>query len=38
MAIIKIRRILVNMLLDINPYVYGPYITTERKGIKQLIN
>ena len=37
MAIIKIRGILVNMLLDIDPDVYGPYVTTDRKGINHLI-
>ena len=26
-----------DMLLDIDPYVYVPYITTDSKGIKQLI-
>ena len=29
--------ILVDMLLDITPDVYGMYITTDRKVIKQLI-
>ena len=38
MAIIKIRGILVDMLLDIAPNVYGLYVTIDRKGIKQLIN
>ena len=37
MAIINIRGILADMLLKIAPYVYGPYVTTYRKGIKQLI-
>ena len=37
MDIIKIRGILVDMLLDITPDVYGRYITKDRKGIKQLI-
>ena len=37
MASINIRGILVDMLLDIYPDVYGPYVTTDRKGIKQLI-
>jgi hypothetical protein len=37
MAIIKIRGILVDMLLDIAPDVYKPYVTTNRKGVKQLI-
>ncbi len=37
MAIIKIRGVLVDMLLDIAPSVYTPYVTTDRKGAKQLI-
>ena len=37
MAIIKIREILVDMLLYIAPGVYGTYVTTDRKGINQLI-
>ena len=37
MDIIKTRGILVDMLLDIAPYVYGTYVTTEKNGIKQLI-
>ena len=36
MVIIKIRGILVDMLLDIAPDVYGPYVTTDKKGVKQL--
>ena len=38
MYIIKIRGILVYMLLDIDPGVYGPYVNIDRKIIKQLIN
>ena len=38
MAIINIRGILVEMLLDIAPDIYGMYVTTYRKGIKQLMN
>ena len=38
MAIINIRGILVYMLLYIAPNAYGPYITTDRKGIKKVIN
>ena len=38
MAIIKIRRILVDIILDITPYVYGPYVTTEKKVIKKIMN
>ena len=37
MAIIRIRGVLVDMLLEIAPDFYGPYVTTDKKGIKQLI-
>ena len=37
MAIINIRGILVDMVLDIDPDVYGPYVTMEIKVIKQVI-
>jgi hypothetical protein len=37
MAIIKIRGILVDMLVEIAPDVYKPYVTTDKKGVKQLI-
>ena len=37
MAIIKIRGLLVDMLVDIAPDVYKPYVTTDKKGVKQLI-
>ena len=37
MAIIKICRMLMDMLLDIAPDVYEPHVTTGRKLIKQLI-
>ena len=37
MSIITIRRILVDMPLDIVSDVYGLYVTTDRKGINQLI-
>jgi hypothetical protein len=37
MAIIMIRGILVDILLDIAPDVYKPYVTTDRKGVKPLI-
>jgi hypothetical protein len=37
MAIIKIRGVLMDMLLEIAPEVYGPYVTTDKKGVKQLI-
>ena len=38
MAIIKTRGILVDMILNITPYVYGPFVTTDTKGIKRIIN
>ncbi len=37
MAVIKIRGVLVDMLLEIAPDVYGPYVTLDKNGIKQLI-
>ena len=37
MAIIKIRGILVDMLVDIAPDVYKDYVTLDKKGNKQLI-
>ena len=37
MAIVKIRRILVDMLLYISPYVYGLYTIIDIELIKQLI-
>ncbi len=37
MAIMKIRGVLVDMLLDIAPDVYEPYVTTDKKGTKQLV-
>jgi hypothetical protein len=37
MAIIKIRGILVDMLLNIASDVYKPYVTTDKKGAKQVI-
>jgi hypothetical protein len=37
MAIIRIRGVLVDVLVDIAPDVYKPYVTTDRKGEKQLI-
>ena len=36
-AITKLRWVLVDMLLYIAPGVYGPYVTTDRKLIKELI-
>ena len=32
MAVIRIRGILVDMLVDITPEVYAPYVTTDKKG------
>ena len=37
MAIINIRKILVDMLLDISPDVYGLYVTMDMKGTEKLI-
>ena len=37
MSIIKIHRILVDTLVDMSPYVYVTYVTTDRKGINQMI-
>jgi hypothetical protein len=37
MAIIKIRGVLVEMLEKIAPDIYIPYVTTDSKGVKQLI-
>ena len=37
MAIIKLRGILVDMLLDIAPAVYQSFVTTDKAGSKQLI-
>ena len=37
MAIIKLRGILVDMLLDIAPKVYQPFFITDKSGTKQLI-
>ena len=37
MAIIKIRVVLVDILLEISPDVYGTYVITDRKGAKQII-
>ena len=38
MAIIKANWILVDMLPDVAPDLYVPYVTTDRKGIHKLIN
>jgi hypothetical protein len=37
MAIIKIRGVLVDILVKIAPDVYNSYVTTDKKGIKQLL-
>ncbi len=37
MAFIKIRGILVDMLCEIAPDIYKPYVTKDKKGIKQLL-
>jgi hypothetical protein len=37
MVIIKIRRVLVDILVQIAPDVYKSYVTTDKKGMKQLL-
>ena len=37
MAFIKIRGVLVDILVEIAPNVYKSYITTDKKGVKQLL-
>ena len=37
MAIIKIRGILVDILVDLAPDVYREFVTTDKKGVKQLV-
>jgi hypothetical protein len=37
MAIIKIRGVLVDILVEIAPDVYKPYATTDKKGVRQLL-
>jgi len=37
MVTIKLRGVLVDILVDIAPDVYEPYVTVDKKGIKQLI-
>ena len=37
MSVIRTHGILVDMLLDITPDVYGPYVTTDIKWFKKLI-
>ena len=36
-AIIKVRRFLIYILMEIPPYIYGPYVIMNSKGVKQLI-
>ena len=37
MAIFNIRGVIVNILLEIASDIYYPYVTTYRKGVKQLV-
>ena len=37
MVIINIRGVLVDILLEIVPDIYGPYVITDRKGGKKLM-
>jgi hypothetical protein len=37
MAFIKIRGVLVDILVEIAPDVYGPYVSKDKKGVKQLL-
>lgn len=37
MAFIKLRGVLVDMLVEIAPNVYKDYVTTDKKGMKQLL-
>ena len=37
MAIIKIRGVLVDIMLDIYPDVYGLYVIMDRKSVKKII-
>ena len=37
MAIIKIHGVLVDILMEITPDVYKPYVYQDKKGIKQLL-
>jgi hypothetical protein len=37
MAIIKIRGVLVDILVEITPDAYKSYATTDKKGVKQLL-
>ena len=37
MVIIKIREFLLDILLEIAPDIYGPYVITDHKGVNQMI-
>ena len=37
MVIIRVRGLLADMLVDIAPDVYGPYVTKDKKGMSQLL-
>ena len=37
MTVIKIRGFLVDLLLEIDPELYGPFVTTDKKGSKVII-
>jgi hypothetical protein len=37
MAFIKIRRVMVDILVEIAPAVYKPFISRNKKGVKQLM-
>ena len=37
MVFIKIRRVLVDILVEIAPYVYKLNVTTDKKGVKQFL-
>ena len=37
MAIINIRGVLVDIMLEVAPDVYGPYVIMDHKGTKKLI-
>ena len=37
MAIIKIRVVIVDILIEITPGIYETYVTTDLKGVKQLV-
>ena len=37
MATIIVRGALVNVLVDISPDIYGPYVSTDKKGVKTMV-